>query len=177
VLVNGAAGSVGTAAVQLARLRGAEVTAVCSGHNAELVHSLGASVVIDYTQADYATGATRYDIVFDAIGKSSYARARNVLRPGGRYLSPVLNLSILVNMLTTRWFGDRRALITFTGLRPNADKAADLLELGQLAEAGDYLPVIDRSWPVSQIVEAHRYVESGHKRGNVVLDVGNFADG
>jgi NADPH:quinone reductase-like Zn-dependent oxidoreductase len=172
VLINGASGSVGTYAVQLAKWFGAEVTGVCSTRNLELVKSLGADSVIDYTKEDFAKTGKTYDIVFDTVGKNSYLRCRNSLRQGGIYLTTVLSLAILLQMSWTRRIGDKRALIIFTGLRPSRDKAKDLVFLKGLIESGKLKPVIDRHYPLEQIVEAHRYVDKGHKRGNVVITVG-----
>ncbi|MEZ5541041.1 MAG: NAD(P)-dependent alcohol dehydrogenase [Pseudomonadota bacterium] len=169
VLVIGASGSVGTAAVQLAVHFGAEVTGVCSTAHLELVLALGAERAIDYTREDCTRTAKRYDIVFDTAGKSSFARCRGVLRRGGVYLATVLTPAILLQTLWTRIPGGRRARIMFTGLRPAADKARDLAFLGALADAGAYRPVIDRLYPLERIVEAHRYVEQGHKQGNVIV--------
>ncbi len=172
VLVNGASGSVGTAAVQLARHFGAEVTGVCSGANRELVMSLGAARVIDYTAEDFTRSAETYDIVFDAVGKSTFTNCKGLLKPGGCYLSTVLTAGILLQMLWTSLVGSKRAMIMFAGLRPAGEKARDLVFLKELAEAGAFKPVIDRSYPLAQIVEAHRYVDAGHKKGNVVVTMG-----
>lgn len=142
VLVHGASGSVGTFAVQLAGHAGAEVTGVCSTGNVELVASLGATTVIDYSTTDYAAGGAVYDVVIDAAGKTSRGRASAVLADGGRYVS----------------------------VRSGTDeRPADLVHIAGLLEQGAIRPVIDRSYPLEQIREAHRYVEAGHKVGNVVI--------
>jgi len=148
VLVYGASGEVGTYAVQLAsRHFGAEVTGVCSGANLELVKSLGAGQVIDYTQDDFTQSGATYDVVFDAVGKLSPAQSKRALKPGGTY----------INVHTDSDGGD---------------KLENLLLLKELIEAGRLKPAIDRVYPLELIVEAHRYVEQGHKKGNVVITVG-----
>jgi NADPH:quinone reductase-like Zn-dependent oxidoreductase len=171
VLINGAAGSVGSAAVQIAKHLGAEVTAVCSGRSAELVRSLGADRVVDYATEDFTQSDTTYDVVFDAVGKSSFGRAQRVVRDGGIYMSTVIGAGILARMLWTKRFGDKRAAITFTGLRKPAQKGEDLRLLMQLAHSGAIRPVIDRRYPIDESIEAHRYVETGRKHGAVVLTV------
>lgn len=168
ILVNGASGSVGAAAVQLARHFGAEVTGVCSAANAELVRSLGAHEVIDYTTEDFARRGRTYDVVFDAVGKSSFAHCRGVLERGGIYLTTVAGPAVLGRMLWTR-FGSRKARTAFTGLRPPREKARDLALLAELAEAGAIRPVVDRSYPLELAAEAHGYVDTGRKRSTVVM--------
>ena len=149
VLVYGASGAVGTSAVQLAKHFGAEVTAVCGATNLELMRSLGADAVIDYTRDDFTTRRERYDLVLVAVGNRvhppSRADCRDVLAPGGSYIAVDQG-------------------------RPK-HSARDLLKLKELAEAGALRPVVDRSYPLERIVEAHRYVDGGHKKGNVVITV------
>ncbi|MFI6577358.1 NAD(P)-dependent alcohol dehydrogenase [Nocardiopsis sp. NPDC050513] len=168
ILVNGASGSIGSAAVQLAAHMGAEVTAVCGGGNADLVRSLGAHRVIDYTAEDFTEAREAYDVVFDAVGKSSFGRCRRALRVGGHYLTTVPSLAIMGQMLWTG-LGRRRAGIAFTGLRPPRDRARDLVHIRELAESGTIRAVIDRSYPLDRAVEAHGYVDAGHKKGAVVM--------
>ena len=169
VLINGASGSVGTSAVQLAKYFGAEVTGVCSTTNLELAKSLGADKVIDYTKEDFAKSDETYDIICDAVGKSSFSRCKGSLKQRGVYLSTVPTLAILFQMLWTSKIGNKRSMITFTGLRPASEKTKDLIFLKELAEAGKIKPVIDRSYRLEQTAEAHRYVDRGHKKGNVVI--------
>lgn len=171
VLVNGASGSVGTAAVQLAKVLGAEVTGVCSTRNLGLVSSLGADAVIDYTREDFTEAVERYDVIFDTVGKSSFARSKRALKPGGIYLTTVLSPAILWTMAWTRLRGGKRAKLAFTGLRPPADKAADLVRLKALVEAGKLTPFVEARYPMEQAARAHHHVETGHKRGNVVMAV------
>lgn len=169
VLINGASGSVGTSAVQLAKYFGAEVSGVCSTANLELVKSLGADEVIDYTQRDFTRSDNVYDLIFDTVGKSSFSQCKRVLKSTGTYLLTVLTLPILLQMLWTSRIGSKKAMITFTGLRPDKVKSSDLMFLKQLAEEDKIKPVIDRVYSLEQAVDAHRYVDTGHKKGNVVI--------
>jgi NADPH:quinone reductase-like Zn-dependent oxidoreductase len=136
VLINGASGSIGASAVQLAKYFGAHVTAVCSTVNVDLVKSLGADVVVDYTREDFTGTGQTYDIVFDTVGKSSYPRCKRVLKPDGVYLTTVVTPAILCQMLWTSKFGGKRAKIVFAGLRSASDKNKDLAFLLELVEAG-----------------------------------------
>lgn len=171
ILIIGASGSVGTSAVQISKYFGAEVTGLCSMTNLELVKSLGADKVIDYTIEDFSKNGETYDIIFDAVGKSSFSSCKKSLKPSGIYLSTVLTAGIMFNMLWTSIFGSKKAKITFAGLRPAKEKSKDLIFLKELAESGIIEPVIDRSYPLDHVVEAHSYVDKGHKKGNVVLTV------
>jgi NADPH:quinone reductase-like Zn-dependent oxidoreductase len=171
VLINGASGSIGSSAVQLAKYFGADVTAVCSTANIELVKSLGADQVIDYKKTDFTKGDQAYDVIFDTVGKSSFARCKPILKPTGIYLTTVVSPAILGQMFWTEKFGDKKAKIIFAGLRSDHDKNEDLTFLLELVEAGALKPVIDRCYPLAQIVEAHRYVDQGHKKGNVIITV------
>lgn len=169
ILINGASGSVGTAAVQLARHLGAEVTAVCSAGNTDLVKSLGADKVIDYVTEDFTRAVGAYDVIFDTVNRSSYSRSRRSLKRGGIYLATSPSPAILLQMLFTSRFGRTRAAIAFTGLRNPVEKAKDLASLSELAEAGAIVPVIDRRYPLDRTAEAHEYVDTGRKKGNVVI--------
>ncbi len=163
LLVYGASGSLGTAAVQLAANLGARVTAVCNGKNVELVRSLGADEVIDYEREDFTRNGRKYDVIVDAVGKHAFHRCRGSLVPGGIYVATD-RLHNLPLAYLTRWFGDRRVVFDFA--RHDRD---DVLLLRDLLEAGTYRPVIDRVYPLEDVAEAARYVESWQKVGTVVL--------
>ena len=168
VLIYGASGSVGTAAVQLARYFGADVTAVCNTKNLELVRSLGADRVIDYTQDDFTKNGETYDVIFDAVGKHSFRRCRRSLRPGGTYVAtdPGLMWHTVALALLTRRIGDKRVAMGITKYTKE-----DVLFLKELIETGEYRAVIDRRYPLDDVLEATRYVETQQKTGNVVLTV------
>jgi NADPH:quinone reductase-like Zn-dependent oxidoreductase len=166
VLINGASGALGTAAVQLAKHFGAEVTGVCSTTNLELVKSLGADNVIDYTQEDFTKSSQTYDVIFDAIGKSSFSRCKGSLKQKGIYLFSNISLAILLQMLWTSMIGGKKAIFG----NPMSS-TEDLVFLKELIEAGELNLIIDRTYPLEQIVEAHTYVDTGHKKGNVVITV------
>lgn len=166
VLVNGASGAVGCATVQLAKHFKAEVTGVCSAANAELVKSLGADRVIDYAAQDFTQGGERYDIIFDAVGNCPFDRCKRVLAPGGRLLLVVGSLGQMIGAMIWRSRGGRKVLSGIASARP-----ANLDFLRALAESGAYTPVIDRTYPLAQIVDAYAYVDTGRKRGNVVITV------
>ena len=171
VLINGASGSIGTSAVQLAKHFNAEVTGVCSTSNIELVKSLGADHVIDYTHEDFTQNRETYDVIFDTVGKSSFARSKRALKPGGIYLTTVPSLAIIFQMLWTSRFGNKRARIVFAGIRSTSEKNQDIAFLLELVKAGKYISVIDRCYPIKEIAEAHRYVDTGHKRGTVAIKI------
>jgi len=171
VLIYGASGSVGTASVQVAKYFGAEVTGVCSTTNLELVKSLGADKVIDYTKEDFTKTGQTYDIIFDTVGKSSFLRCESSLKQRGIYLTTVPTLATFLLVLWTSMFCSKKAKVTFAGLRPASEMTKDLILIKELMEAGKIKPVIDRRYSLEQIVEAHAYVEKGHKKGNVVITV------
>lgn len=166
VLVNGASGAVGSAAVQLAKAAGAQVTAVCGASSAPVVTALGADHVIDYETTDFAASDARYDVVIDCVGNAPVARVQPIMAPGGAVL---LVAGDLRSVLTASRLGRKHGLTVVTA--PGAYRAADLEHLVGLAEDGQFHPVIDRRYPLTQIVNAHRYVDTNHKRGNVVVDV------
>lgn len=165
ILVNGASGAVGVMAVQLAKQRGAQVTGVCSAANAELVRSLGADHVIDYASRDFTRDAVRYDLVMDNVGNAPYARVRHLLQPGGRFL---MVIGDLLQMLAATRHSD----VVGSGKEDAALSSRYYRLLMDMAAAGQIRAVIDRTFPLEQIVAAHRLVDTGHKRGSVVITVG-----
>lgn len=171
VLINGAAGGLGTSAVQLAKDLGAEVTAVASGRNADFLRELGADHVIDYGREDFSQRRGAYDVIFDTVGKVPFGKARRALKADGIYLSPVLGLGLLFTMLWTGKFGRKKAKFSATGLLPHAELRERLGEVKGLIEDGALRTVIDRRYDLEDVAKAHRYVESGHKRGNVVIEI------
>ena len=168
ILIYGASGAVGTAGVQLARNLGADVTAVCSSKSVELVRSLGAGQVIDYTADDFTRSERRYDVVFDAVGKTSFRRCRRLLKRGGTFVDtdPGFMFHVFPLALLTRWIGKKRVAMGITKFSKE-----DVVMLASLMQAGAFVPVIDRAHPLEQAVEAARYVETGQKTGNVILTV------
>lgn len=167
VLIYGASGAVGTAAVQLAKYFGAQVTAVCSTGNLDMLRSLGADKVIDYTKEDFSTGGVLYDIVFDTVGKSPFSDSLRSLKKNG-YYPRVVHMS-LSTVLCGLWVSLAANKKVIGGVA--SGKADDLIFLNNLIAEGQLKPVIDRTFPLEQIVEAHSYVEKGHKKGNVVITI------
>ncbi len=170
VLIYGATGAIGSAAVQLVKYYGAEVTAVCNTKNVELVRCLGADMVIDYTEEDFTRSGGEYDFVFDAVGKSSFGACKKLLRPGGIYCSTDLG-SLYQNPFLALWtskFGSKKVIFPIP-----KDSKEDAVFFKELIEAGKFRPVIDRRYPLEQIVDAYNYVEMGQKTGNVVITVGH----
>ena len=168
VLVNGATGAIGSAAVQLLKHFGAIVTAVCNTKNVELVKSLGADTVIDYQTQDFTKSKLKFDFIFDAVGKSSFGQCKPLLNPNGIYISTELgkNGENLLLALTTKLWGNKKLLFPL----PTINKQ-DVIFLKNIIEKGDFKPVIDKYYNLNQIVEAYTYVESGQKTGNVILKV------
>ncbi len=166
ILVNGASGSIGTAAVQLAVWMGAEVTAVCSRANHELVRSLGAQRVIDYHTEDFTRERESWDVVFDSVGTSSFCRCRPCLRPSGRFLSTVLGVKILAQVPLAALFCEKKAIFSMS-----IDKRRELARLRDLVEAGLHKPLVDRIFAMEDIRKAHAYVDTGRKKGNVVVRI------
>ena len=168
ILINGASGSIGTAAVQLAKYFGGEITAVCNKRNFELVKSLGANEVIDFTTEDFTKNGQTYDAVFDAVGKSSFFKCKKLLKPGGIYFSTELGYmaqNVFLALLTPV-FGGKKVLFPIP-----KDCKEDIQFFKELIEAGKYKAVIDRTYRLDQIVEATKYVETGQKTGNVVISL------
>ena len=169
LVIYGASGSLGTAAVQLAKHFGAHITAVCGTDHVELVRSLGADEVIDYRQQDFTKNGQTYDAIIDAVGKYSFRRGRRSLRPGGVYVATDggrFLLETIILLVATRWIGSKRVR---SGIGRRIKQ--DILFLKELIEAGEFRAVVDRRYPMDQAVEAHRYVETWHKAGNVVLTI------
>ena len=168
ILVYGATGAIGSAAVQLLKYFGSNVTAVCNTKNAELIKSIGADTIIDYQQQDFTKTEQKFDFIFDAVGKSSFKQCKSLLTKNGIYISTELgkNAENLFFALTTQFFSKKKVLFPV----PTISKE-DVIFLKELVEKGRYKPLIDRQYRLDQIVEAYRYVESGQKTGNVVLKV------
>ncbi|MCZ6691474.1 MAG: NAD(P)-dependent alcohol dehydrogenase [Planctomycetota bacterium] len=164
VLVNGASGGVGTAAVQLAKHFGADVTGVCSTTNVEMVRSLGANHIIDYTKEDFTENGESYDVIIDTAGTAPFSRSKDSLKERGRLL---LVLGGLLDMLQIPWVSMTSSKKVIAGPAPG--RAEDLRFLAELAQAGEFKPVIDRRYPFEQIAEAHSYVDTGRKKGNVII--------
>ncbi|MGZ8636999.1 MAG: NAD(P)-dependent alcohol dehydrogenase [Actinomycetota bacterium] len=165
IVVYGASGACGTAAVQLARHFGAHVTAVCNTKNVELVRSLGADEVVDYLQEDFTENGETYDVILDAVGMHSFRRCRGSLKPGGLFVATDRLHNLVLAPLTSR-LGSKKVVFDLT-----RSTKEDVRFLKELVEAGEYRPVVDRSYPLEDVVEAHRYVETLQKTGNVVLTV------
>lgn len=169
VLINGASGSVGTAAIQLAKHFGAEVTGVCSGKNKALVRDLGADNVLDYTKHELQNSTEVFDVIFDTVGKLSYTKSKKHLTKTGAFLTPVLSLSALLNMLFVSPFTKKKLKFAATGIRKQEQRMHDLIQVRDMLASKTLTTVIDRIYPIDQIQEAHAYVDSGRKRGNVIL--------
>ncbi len=168
ILVNGATGAIGSAAVQILNYMGGEVTAVCNTKNIDLLKSLGAKVVIDYTREDFTSMNQTFDFVFDAVGKSSFGKCKSILKKGGIYISTELGYMSQNPFLAliTPLFGNKKVLFPI----PSISKE-DIAFLKGLVETGNYKPVIDRSYSLDQIVDAYKYVETGQKTGNVIIEL------
>ena len=166
VLIHGASGGIGSAAVQIARYFGAEVTGVCGTPRLEFVKSLGADKVVDYTREDFTRNGETYDLIFDILGKGSFSRVKNSLKPNGILLYASFKMKQLVQMLWTSFAGNRKVICA---IAPGSTE--DLIAIKELIEAGKIKAIIDRCYSLEQTAEAHRYVETGHKKGNVVITV------
>jgi len=166
VLIVGASGTVGSAAVQLAKHFGADVTGVCSSANVELVQSIGADRVIDYTSEDVTGSGRTYDIILDAVGTTSFLKCRHMLEDNGRLLLVAAGLAEMLQIPLASLTGNKKVLAG-----PASERVEDLAMLKELAETGQFKPVIGRRYPLDRIVEAHAFVDTGHKKGSVVIDV------
>jgi NADPH:quinone reductase-like Zn-dependent oxidoreductase len=179
VLINGAAGGVGTFAVQIAKSFGAEVTGVCSTRNVEMVRSIGAAQVVDYTQEDFTKSAQRYDVILDCVGNHSFSECRRVLNPRGIYVGAggttdnwmIGPLTSAIKALVLSWFVSQKQVMVLA--KPSKE---DLAIMGKLMESAKVTPVIDRSYSLSEVPDAIRYLEAGHARGKVVITVGRSND-
>jgi NADPH:quinone reductase-like Zn-dependent oxidoreductase len=171
VLINGASGGLGTYAVQIAKHFGAEVTGVCSTGNIELVKSLGADHVIDYTKDDFTKKEDEYDIIFDTVGKSSFVQCKKSLTQNGVYLSAVMTFPLIIQMIWTSFFEGKKAKSSATGLLPVKQRLNYLLELKDLLKNGEIKTVIDHRYHLSQMADAHEYVEKGRKKGSVIITI------
>lgn len=166
VLINGASGSLGSAALQIAKSNGAKVSGVCGTARMEFVKSLGADKVIDYTREDFTQNGETYDLIFDVLGKSSFSRCKKSLSKNGCYLRASFKMRELFQMLWTKIFGNKRVICA---LAPGGKK--DLISVKKLIEIGKLKTIIDKSFSIEQADEAHRYVEGGHKKGSVVIKI------
>jgi NADPH:quinone reductase-like Zn-dependent oxidoreductase len=171
VLINGASGSIGAAAVQLAKQFGAEVTGVCSSKNKALVKDLGADIVLDYTKNELHNSSETFDVIFDTVGKLSYFKTKKHLKATGVFLTPVLTFSALLNMLFVNPFTKKKLKFAATGIRKQEQRMRDLIQVRDLLATKKIITVIDRIYQIDQIQEAHKYVDSGRKRGNVILSM------
>jgi NADPH:quinone reductase-like Zn-dependent oxidoreductase len=171
VLINGASGSIGTAAIQLAKRFGAEVTGVCSTKNKALVKDLGANNVLDYSKNELENSSETFNVIFDTVGKLSYSKAKKNLSQKGVFLTPVLSLSALLNMLFVSPFTKKKLKFSATGIRKKEQRMKDLIKVRDMLASKTLTTVIDRIYPLEQIQDAHSYVDSGRKRGNVILSV------
>ncbi len=166
ILINGASGAIGSAAVQLAKHYGAEVTGVCSTPSIAFVKALGADKVIDYTKADFTKNGETYDVIFDILGRSSFASCKNSLTQNGHYLLASFKMPQLFQMLWTSRIGSKKVICALS-----MEKLDDLMSIKELVETGKIKTVIDRCYPLEQTAEAHRYVEAGHKKAKVIITV------
>lgn len=166
VLINGASGSIGTFAIQLAKYFGAEVTGVCSFKNIEMVKSLGADNVIDYTQSDFTQSNEFYDIIFDTVSKSTFKKCKKVLSKNGAYIDTMFSVLNIFQSIWTGLFCQKRVIFAMS-----VDKKEALIFIKGLVEKGNLQTIIDRNYNLEQIIEAHSYVETGHKKGNIVIKI------
>lgn len=168
ILINGASGGNGTYAVQIAKYFGAEVTGVCSTKNIELVKTLGADMVIDYTQEDFTKNDKKYDIIYDPVGKTSFTQCKESLKEEGYFVTTVPTLKIILQMMGNSIRGKKKVI---SGMPSNKDFSECLIYLNEIIKKGKIKTIIDKEYPLEKIADAHKYVEKGHKKGNVVLIV------
>lgn len=173
ILINGASGSLGTAAIQIAKYLEANVTGVCSTKNIELVKSLGADHVIDYKKEDFTQNGKTYDVIYDTVGKSSFPECKKSLTETGEYLSPVLGMSLLGQVLWTSIFGKKKAKFSATGTLPLAKTKKFLKKIKKLYATGELKTVIDKRYNLEDTAQAHSYIDTGRKKGNVVITIKN----
>lgn len=171
VLINGASGALGTAAVQIAKSFGAEVTGVCSSKNIQLVKNLGAHHVIPYDLKSFEKSDEDYDLIFDTVGKSSYSICKSILKTNGQYLSPVLNGRLLFDMFRTRLAGNKKAKFAATGTKKPKDINHIYQQLIKIYEQFEMKTIIDKTYPIEEAKSAHEYVNKGHKVGNIVIQL------
>jgi NADPH:quinone reductase-like Zn-dependent oxidoreductase len=171
VLINGASGGIGSGVLQLAKHYGAEVTGVCGTPRLEFVESLGADKVIDYTKEDFTQNGETYDLIVDVLGKSSFSQSKDSLKEAGKYVMTSFKMRDFVDMLRTSFGGGKKAIAAILVAKPE-----DLVLTKELVEAGKLKVVVDRSFPLEQTADAHRYVESGQKRGKVAISVEHSSD-
>lgn len=171
LLISGASGSLGTYAIQIAKYFGAEVTGVCSTTNMKMVKELGADFVIDYTSEDFTKNGKQYDIIFDTVGKITFSSCKKSLTEKGIFLSSVIGFPLLLQMIKTSLFGKKKVKSSSTGMLPAKVRLNYFLELKELLKAEKIKTVIDNSYPLSQMGDAHKYVEKGHKKGNIIINI------
>lgn len=171
VLIIGASGSLGSAAIQLAKHYGANVTGVCSAANKKMVFSLGADSVVDYMKEDVTQLGKAYDIIYDTVGKSSFKLCKKILTEEGKYMSPVLNFSLLMTVLWTSIFGKKKAYFSATGALSKEIIKSFLEKMRELIEANKFKSVIDKTYKLESAVRAHQYIDTGRKKGNVVFEI------
>lgn len=171
MLITGASGTVGTSAVQLGKYYGAEITGVCSTKKIDLIQALGADHIIDYSKEDFTQNGKTYDIIFDTVGSSSFSRCKGSLKPQGIYLTTIPSLEVIPHLLNPFKNSGRSARFAATALRSTKKQLIDLAIINQVIEEGKYIPVIDKVYPLEEIVQAHKYVKAGHKTGDVVITI------
>lgn len=169
VLINGASGSIGTAAIQLAKAFGAEVTAVCSGRNKQLVTDLGADKVLDYSKNELENSSELFDVIFDTVGKLPFSKAKKNMTENSVFLTPVLSFSALFAMMFVSPFSGKKLKFSSTGMRKHDLRMRDLTQIREMLALKKLTTVIDKVYPFEQVQEAHKYVDTGRKRGNVIL--------